>query len=118
MAEKCEFHRACDNQTNNSSPSENPSVRIIEEADCSEIKIFYQPERFRMDERKMNTILNGLTFFGNVCSGYDLDRMSRGDIRIYFNPICHTADDRHRVIEKVTEEITKNLFSPPEEIED
>ncbi|MBR2641396.1 hypothetical protein IKD49_03045 [Candidatus Saccharibacteria bacterium] len=69
---------------------------------CPELGIFFWPRRFDVDRSKMLNVLNSLVFY-DECTAFDISRLPRGDIRIFFNPIYHNEHNKNHAIEKVVE---------------
>ena len=80
---------------------------IFVREDCGELNLFFNPKKFDVDVEAVRDALNGLVYNDN-CSGYDIQRLSNGNVRIYLNPACHGPSDSHRVITKVAEVLCKS----------
>ena len=88
----------------NAFDKENPPIYIREDYD--EVKFIFKPMKFILDQEEIKSTIDSL-IFSNHCTGADSKRLSHGDIRVYFNPTCHDASDRHYVIKKLDEAIRK-----------
>ena len=85
------------------SKSESP---IYVKEDIDKAKIFFRTSDYTPCEKEIMATINSLAF-SNQCSGGETKRLFRGDIVIFFNPVCHSSDDREYAIKKVVKAITK-----------
>ena len=85
--------------------SKNPPIYAIE--DYGEVKIFFRSKNLVVNVAAVKDTLNGLVFNGD-CTGFDVDRITNGDIWVYFNPTRHDAYHRRHAIESVVEALLKN----------
>ena len=76
---------------------------IVDESGTEVVLYFYKPDN-APDKRRLEEALTRLNWNGH-CSGWDLERLVCGEIKIYFNPICHGFDDRSMTIESIAEVI-------------
>lgn len=81
-----------------------PLIHVREDYD--EVKIIFRPKDFTVNKAEVMTTIDSLVF-ANRCTGADSDRLAHGDLRVFFNPVCHTAEDRCYVIEKLDAAIRK-----------
>lgn len=79
-----------------------PNPTIYAEEDYGWMKFYYRPADFVVDQGEMKVVLNSLVCGGN-CAGYDVKRLSGGEITVYFNPACHNKPDRQNVIKEVSD---------------
>ena len=84
----------------------NYPICVIDELGQS--RIYFKTKRINVDGEKVKATLNGLVFKGS-CIGYDVSRLSGGEIRVYFNPTFNTETDRKAVTERMTEILQHDL---------
>ncbi|MBQ9180885.1 hypothetical protein IJ135_02200 [Candidatus Saccharibacteria bacterium] len=73
---------------------------IVVRGTDGEITIYFRPGVFRPDIGQMRQVIGGLLFAGH-CTGTDISRVSKGEVKLYFNPLVNTKDDRRYAVNAV-----------------
>ena len=89
-------------------------IKVFAEKNLNEIQVYFWPKRYRPSESVVKTCLNGLVFNGN-CTGYNVDRLVNGEIRVYLNPTYHNVADARRDVSKLIKVLRSFRLSLKEE---
>lgn len=77
---------------------------FIVQSDRFEAKIFFNPAVFDPKIDEVTKAIHSLLYDGN-CTGCDISRIRKGEVKIYFNPFCQGEHEETLAIEKLTEVI-------------
>ena len=80
---------------------------VIEEYN-NEVIFYFHPSVYRLEEGEAEVLktINSLSWMGRI-TGYDLERFQKGEVRIYFNPLCQTSDSREEAIAEMLNSIRR-----------
>lgn len=76
--------------------------RILVKEKKHEARVYFDPKNFAPDGHEMLTVVNGTIYSGH-CTGCDIERLTLGEMRLYFNPLYNTAADREFTLARVKE---------------
>lgn len=63
---------------------------LIENCSPSEIRLFFNPKVLSPSAKRVTSAIDDLLYDG-ICSGANLDRFTKGEVRVFFNPLTSGA---------------------------